>query len=243
MFQHTAARRRLDEGLSIATEGILFQHTAARRRLDKASYEKWRADLFQHTAARRRLVIQCSQTFLTEIVSTHSRPKAAGSVRCPPMRIQNRFQHTAARRRLGEKITCPVFKRRFQHTAARRRLGSFKRFGRWYFTVSTHSRPKAAGKRMMRGLQMSVSFNTQPPEGGWPYLRTLSSICTSFNTQPPEGGWKGFGNYPKQHFCFNTQPPEGGWPSESKYFVPSGIVSTHSRPKAAGTETRDGGQT
>ena len=33
--------------------------------------------------------------------------------------------------------------------------------------VSTHSRPKAAGSRpaMLRWLWMS--FNTQPPEGGW----------------------------------------------------------------------------
>ena len=32
---------------------------------------------------------------------------------------------------------------------------------------------------------------------------------------------------------FNSQPPEGGW--NKKMFVPYfGIVSTHSRPKAAG---------
>ena len=33
--------------------------------------------------------------------------------------------------------------------------------------VSTHSRPKAAGKVLNMDFQRIVSFNTQPPEGGW----------------------------------------------------------------------------
>ena len=38
---------------------------------------------------------------------------------------------------------------------------------------------------------------------------------------------------------FNTQPPEGGW--EHNYgFVAVGGVSTHSRPKAAGHNSRNG---
>ena len=41
--------------------------------------------------------------------------------------------------------------------------------------------------------------------------------------------------YPKFISCFNTQPPEGGWfrPDGGGFDV--GHVSTHSRPKAAGT--------
>ena len=35
--------------------------------------------------------------------------------------------------------------------------------------VSTHSRPKAAGFIMAFGSFISNSFNTQPPEGGWPW--------------------------------------------------------------------------
>ena len=55
----------------------------------------------------------------------------------------------------------------FQHTAARRRLGS----------------PKATANG-------SLSFNTQPPEGGC-YRgsgRPVEHLGLSFNTQPPEGG-------------------------------------------------------
>ena len=100
------------------------------------------------------------------MVSTHSRPKAAGCC-CyfcrsisvcfntqPPeggwSQMHNllsqyfRFQHTAARRRLGSRTFWLVTNCLFQHTAARRRLvsGIFEPLER-------------------------VGFNTQPPEGGW----------------------------------------------------------------------------
>ena len=54
-FQHTAARRRLAERLTTVARGVVFQHTAARRRLDKLNYFKDFVVQFQHTAARRRL--------------------------------------------------------------------------------------------------------------------------------------------------------------------------------------------
>ena len=38
----------------------------------------------------------------------------------------------------------------------------------WLFEeVSTHSRPKAAGKQEYNALRRCSSFNSQPPEGGW----------------------------------------------------------------------------
>ena len=77
------------------------------------------------------------------------------------------------------------------------------------------------------------SFNTQPPEGGWPSdtdreyrnqqfqhaaaRRRLERHAPtvryrpSFNTQPPEGGWDIIAKKDSSHECFNTQPPEGGW--------------------------------
>ena len=55
----------------------------------------------------------------------------------------------------------------------------------------------------------------------------------SFNTQPPEGGWPTKGLPITPGGCFNTQPPEGGWDNGDNAVVLSG-VSTHSRPKAAG---------
>ena len=98
----------------------------------------------------------------------------------------------------------------FQHTAARRRL-------------VTNKVPLSSG----------VSFNTQPPEGGWGSRYLIKEAFSGFNTQPPEGGWLAFQSLvdiitvsthsrPKavgailvfRHFTpfgFNTQPPEGGW--------------------------------
>ena len=99
------------------------------------------------------------------------------------------FQHTAARRRL-ENITVFWFSIfLFQHTAARRRL---------VLTFLVLSRLK-------------VGFNTQPPEGGWKFVKLAPAWFSGFNTQPPEGGWDGF--------------------SYAAFCLP---VSTHSRPKAAG---------
>ena len=77
LFQHTAARRRLNpffrqiqthcsfntqppEGGWYPWFSIIkyeeFQHTAARRRLMRERRVEWELDWFQHTAARRRLI-------------------------------------------------------------------------------------------------------------------------------------------------------------------------------------------
>ena len=98
---------------------------------------------FQHTAARRRLVQDGISTGLQRMVSTHSRPKAAGaantgqnsgiyvSTHSRPKaaggirynyQCIDRFQHTAARRRLVPFSSFFIIFKLFQHTAARRRL-------------------------------------------------------------------------------------------------------------------------
>ena len=100
-FQHTAARRRLRAAVKIlrALESV-FQHTAARRRLRPIWFIYYpftscfntqppeggcltifffliKLTLFQHTAARRRLQISLKEAIMKNLVSTHSRPKAA----------------------------------------------------------------------------------------------------------------------------------------------------------------------
>ena len=98
-FQHTAARRRLDV-IPVNFRTInWFQHTAARRRLADLSGEACSVVMFQHTAARRRLDALNVGRQTARVVSTHSRPKAAGS-RKPCSFGCCAFQHTAARRRL-----------------------------------------------------------------------------------------------------------------------------------------------
>ena len=163
-FQHTAARRRLDYQKGTGRLPGRFQHTAARRRLANEPLYSDRLFLFQHTAARRRLVAKAeiriwaccfntqppeggwlqklksefglvvsthsrpkaagklaAITFLTLLVSTHSRPKAAGHTHLERKAV-GMFQHTAARRRLEILHAAHNLNSRFQHTAARRRL-------------------------------------------------------------------------------------------------------------------------
>ena len=56
-----------------------FQHTAARRRLAALFTIHSIAEMFQHTAARRRLAVELLHAHILSHVSTHSRPKAAGT--------------------------------------------------------------------------------------------------------------------------------------------------------------------
>ena len=102
-----------------------------------------------------------------------------------------------------------------------------------WLRVSTRSRPKAAGahsvpspfavfwfqhaaarRRLVKHGNRKVPidcFNTQPPEGGWSYIRPIHGTPKCFNTQPPEGGWSAIGIRGALLAGFNTQPPEGGW--------------------------------
>ena len=81
----------------------------------------------------------------------------------------------------------------------------------WDYCVSTHSRPKAAGRSPIGLLPIRVCFNTQPPEGGWKTVNRHSIQIRGFNTQPPEGGWPSMAIAMGIRYSFNTQPPEGGW--------------------------------
>ena len=126
---------------------LLFQHTAARRRLAKRGNLGKMWFMFQHTAARRRLgqlvVLLCRAGY----VSTHSRPKAAGTnlARWKPSNYGFNTQPPEGGWHPLNGVSGQVF--RFQHTAARRRLAA----------------------PIYDGIRSVSSFNTQPPEGGWPY--------------------------------------------------------------------------
>ena len=121
---------------------------------------------FQHTAARRRLVADNYDVLRLVIVSTHSRPKAAGSDNAGG--VYEFEVSTHSRPKAAGKTLLTGFKTRwFQHTAARRRLGQYGADER---------------DRILR-------FNTQPPEGGWHQDQNHNITILRFNTQPPEGGW------------------------------------------------------
>ena len=192
---------------------------------------------FQHTAARRRLgqADHCRAAYLR--VSTHSRPKAAGPCCHLPDRQPCRFNTQPPEGGWTARSSHMIAVAAFQHTAARRRLGFRDWFIGRFGLVSTHSRPKAAGSGVGGFNFVFNSFNTQPPEGGWPLPVTKNRTDYCFNTQPPEGGWQALHDFQRSIGGFNTQPPEGGWvPQELANWLMD--VSTHSRPKAAGVFLR-----
>ena len=188
-FQHTAARRRLQQyhlQVNICTQ---FQHTAARRRLRTvivtAGGKRW----FQHTAARRRLRLQFLPKFLPLVVSTHSRPKAAAKIQklvlttskcfntqppeggCLPLvsldRFIKRFNTQPPEGGCSVIVYSLNFGCGFQHTAARRRLLNGTDASRFLEILFQHT---AARRRLLingsTNPAFMAGFNTQPPEGG-----------------------------------------------------------------------------
>ena len=209
-FQLTAARRRLAAAPIRLRAPLRFQLTAARRRLACSLASARAAQRFQLTAARRRLVISFGLPWRVKHVSTHSRPKAAGTELGGLKSSIGVSTHSRPKAAGNVRTTATGNYGEFQLTAARRRLGRFNIGCLADITVSTHSRPKAAGKkswlalkygvfqltaarrRLAALLQLSCAkrcFNSQPPEGGWPLPSPLPAIVSRFNSQPPEGGW------------------------------------------------------
>ena len=166
-FQHTAARRRLACGTLNCTMIILFQHTAARRRLVvQREIERLNKE-FQHTAARRRLARAFKDNIYFSDVSTHSRPKAAGTYLCRRQRPRHGFNTQPPEGGWFSRRICRYRYAWFQHTAARRRLVKPGDTLIKSQLVSTHSRPKAAGSiAKIASRRSRVSTHSRPKAAG-----------------------------------------------------------------------------
>ncbi len=152
---------------------ILFQHAAARRRLDTITLPMLTCAAFQHAAARRRLGPGIGQPVCFAKVSTRSRPKAAGSVAAPnfpPTNVSTRSRPKAAGPTDNGQIQCFAVSTRSRPKAA----GRINRVFDFLFQVSTRSRPKVAGRKMRFVPGELASFNTQPPEGGWRRFKEIA---------------------------------------------------------------------
>ena len=164
MFQHTAARRRLTGKNHEATriesfntqppEGGWGKPFQVRIPLIVSTHSRPKAAAWLRfrLAFKRRFNTQppeggCLEKWVNLDlwnVSTHSRPKAAERGR--PIILSNRtFQHTAARRRLPLQRCLSCFQRSFNTQPPE---GGWESIGLMPSDtgVSTHSRPKAAGK-------------------------------------------------------------------------------------------------
>ena len=144
----------------------LFQHTAARRRLD---FRRWvrQHNKFVSTHSRPKAAGLISLIIVYPVrVSTHSRPKAAGTA-YQRQQTQVQFQHTAARRRLvSVKNICQGVLTVSTHSRPKA-AGGGGDVGGQAADVSTHSRPKAAGRRGCRGRGgTAVSTHSRPKAAG-----------------------------------------------------------------------------
>ena len=166
MFQHTAARRRLAATLNIKKLGKLFQHTAARRRLD-----------FQEAI---------DHTFT--VVSTHSRPKAAGQC-AAKVEIASACFNTQPPEGGWVRIWIGL--------SARLGFNTQPPEGGWIvllvlvfgIRVSTHSRPKAAGDFVQnRQVQQIVSTHSRPKAAGKHTCLVHICIHVSTHSRPKAAG-------------------------------------------------------
>ena len=145
-----------------------------------------------------------------------------------------RFQHTAARRRLVSLVKLSAKLQVFQHTAARRRLALLIVQILLCCSVSTHSRPKAAGDRGTAKHFRTVGFNTQPPEGGWLHRFIAHALfpVVSTHSRPKAAGPFGINKSCLTIVSTHSRPKAAG--ISERFYLHSCRVSTHSRPKAAG---------
>ena len=145
MFQLTAARRRLVSG-NFYTYLIFNSFNSQPPEGGWLGYQNKRQTVmaFQLTAARRRLVFDRFNAFCFLLVSTHSRPKAAGAAPLPASPRASGFNSQPPEG--GWFIGDADF-------------DNFRRF---------NSQPPEGGWRFDWDCGDWIQgFNSQPPEGGW----------------------------------------------------------------------------
>ena len=97
--------------------------------------------------------------------------------------------------------------------------------------VSTHSRPKAAGRATTASRTAASRFNTQPPEGGWDWNLTNRFYSNLFQHTAARRRLESLATSILSKHCFNTQPPEGGWISDKTAKKP---ISFNTQPPEGG---------
>ena len=104
------------------------------------------------------------------MVSTHSRPKAAGLSRKMPSQPA-RFQHTAARRRLVVRPDLVSDGNDVSTHSRPKAAGALLAYEAYEVVVSTHSRPKAAGASLLPPfVGFVVSTHSRPKAAGTTFL-------------------------------------------------------------------------
>ena len=103
---------------------------------------------------------------------------------------------------------------RFQHTAARRRLWETVKSALIAGWVSTHSRPKGAGRLSAQAHCSTVVSTHSRPKAAEYFCIPCRPIRIVSTHSRPKAAVFGRKTERRPKGGFNTQPPEGGWSSE-----------------------------
>ena len=146
---------------------IRFQHTAARRRLANIKSNEWTGAGFntQPPEGGWSLGLGCTKS----ISSFNTQPPEGGWKSGNPVAISSvGFQHTAARRRLGQTCRSPFPYFGFNTQPPEGGWGCTSTSVNKAVRVSTHSRPKAAGRWQLYGTDPEiVSTHSRPKAAGF----------------------------------------------------------------------------
>ena len=233
-----------------------FQHTAARRRLERLQIQLCHGYGFNTQPPEGGWEQGDNSSPWVRFVSTHSRPKAAGNSPRASGRLYVVSTHSRPKAAGSSLIFMAIISlcfntqppeggwviidihgyniALFQHTAARRRLAQRSNIHGLHHCVSTHSRPKAAGRdywkdralkavsthsrpkaagssqRAASGTSL-VSTHSRPKAAGVIAARVTDKGIVSTHSRPKAAGYRCLPLIPIST-RFNTQPPEGGWP-------------------------------
>ena len=141
----------------------LFQHTAARRRLQNEQYSDGVRWLFQHTAARRRLLLKLIYFYKDRLVSTHSRPKAAAIGATSVWTENTGFNTQPPEGGCHLDKSKPPLSELVSTHSRPKAAAILSKANKSDEIVSTHSRPKAAALKLFESLQRYiVSTHSRP---------------------------------------------------------------------------------
>ena len=189
MFQHTAARRRLALSAVNVNDKVEFQHTAARRRLGQ--YRRVQRVCFRVSTHSRPKAAGTMDGYAAceGDVSTHSRPKAAGRYLENQRQKRNGFntQPPEGGWAYGEII--PERTVSFQHTAARRRLVRTiaKKINEKEFQ-HTAARRRLGWKKIMAGQEIRFQHTAARRRLGFEQGVGLRAVQVSTHSRPKAAG-------------------------------------------------------
>ena len=188
---------------------------------------------FQLTAARRRLELNLLTVLPLVLVSTHSRPKAAGDFRVAARRRHMVSTHSRPKAAGPANGLLFTALKSFQLTAARRQLETYL-VPNLPLELRFNSQPPEGSWPQKRGVEQAyrVSTHSRPKAAGLPFSRRLCGRAVSTHSRPKAAGCFTNQNKPQRDVSTHSRPKAAGGTRLSLYCTAR--VSTHSRPKAAG---------